>query len=81
MLWDGNSRGTLRSIIDLVRQRKPVVVYVAPAKSFFTLRQNEELLAMLSHADPTALRGIDPELRSFVRDGSSGQKVQTAPLF
>src|SRR2546421_8998575 len=28
MLWDGKSRGTLRSIVDLVRQNKPVVVYV-----------------------------------------------------
>jgi hypothetical protein len=81
MLWDGNSRGTLRSIVDLVREGKPVVVYIAPAKSFCTLRQHDELAAMLSQVDPAALRGIDQELRSFVRDGASGRKVETAPLF
>ena len=81
LLWDGNSRGTLRSIVDLVRHGKPVVVYLAPAKSFCSLRQPDELVEMLSHVDPTALRGIDRELRSFVRDGASGHKVETAPLF
>jgi len=81
MLWDGNSRGTLRSIVDLVRRGKPVVVYNAPAKSFCTLREYDELAAMLRQVDPTALRGIDQELQSFVRDGASGQKVETAPLF
>ncbi len=81
MLWDGNSRGTLRSMVDLVRRGKPVVVYVAPAKSFCTLRQCEDLIEMLRQVDPAVLPGINRELRSFVRDGASGHKVETAPLF
>lgn len=47
MLWDGRSRGTLRSIIDLVHQSKPVVVYVAPERSFHSLRNKEDLARML----------------------------------
>lgn len=43
MLWDGKSRGTLTNIEDLVRQRKPVVVYLAPEKSFVTVRDPDEL--------------------------------------
>jgi hypothetical protein len=30
MLWDGESKGTLNSVINKVRQDKPVVVYLAP---------------------------------------------------
>ncbi len=43
MLWDGKSRGTLTNIDDLVAQSKPVVVYVAPEKTFVTVRKRDEL--------------------------------------
>lgn len=43
MLWDGKSRGTFTNIADLVQQEKPVVVYLAPSKSFVTLREPDQL--------------------------------------
>lgn len=43
MLWDGKSRGTFANIKDLVEREKPVVVYLAPKKSFRTLRRYEDL--------------------------------------
>ncbi len=81
MLWDGKSRGTLRSVVDLVRQSKPVVVYFAPAKSFHTLRQSSELAEMLHRVGPAALYGIDRELQSFAMSGGTGRKGDTMPLF
>ena len=62
MLWDGESRGTFASIVDLVRREKPVVVYVSPEKCFFTLRQSPDLQNMLSRLDPDAVRRLDREL-------------------
>ena len=38
MLWDGKSRGTLANVLRLMEQGKKVVVYLAPAKQFTTLR-------------------------------------------
>ena len=81
MLWDGPSRGTLRSILDLVRRTKPVIVYVAPLKSFYTLRQPDDIAAMLTRVDPAALQGIDSELRSFAMAGGSTHKSDSLPLF
>ena len=81
MLWDGKSRGTLRSIIDLVRHSKPVIAYVAPANSFYTLRQSDDIAEMLSHVDPAALQGIEAELRSSAMAGGSGRKSDSLPLF
>jgi hypothetical protein len=81
MLWDGKSRGTLRSIVDLVRHKKPVVVYIASTKSFCTLRQSDDLADVLSQADPTALRGIDHELRPSVAPAISSRKGEVVPLF
>jgi hypothetical protein len=80
MLWDGRSRGTLTSILDLVRQGKPVLVYIAPAKSFYTLRQSEHLAEMLRRFDPADLYRIDRELRAATGDGAS-RKGDTASLF
>lgn len=81
MLWDGKSRGTLRSIIDLVRQKKPVVVYIAPTGSFCTLRHSGELAEMLGRVDPVALQGIDRELQSFATAAGSGHKGNNVPVF
>lgn len=32
MLWDGKSKGTVNNVVNLSRDHKPVVVYVAPTK-------------------------------------------------
>jgi hypothetical protein len=81
MLWDGRSRGTLTNIVHLVREGKPVVVYVAPERSFYTLRQSGQLAKMLSRFDPSALARINGELEALRTSSSSGRKVDTAPLF
>jgi hypothetical protein len=81
MLWDARSRGTLRSIVDLVRKSKPVIVYIGPSKSFCTLRQPDDIADMLSRVDPAGLQGIDAELRALAMAGGSGHKSDSLPLF
>ena len=34
MLWDGESKGTLNRVINVIRQEKPVVVYLAQKRMF-----------------------------------------------
>ncbi|MEE8199550.1 MAG: hypothetical protein V3R29_00130 [Candidatus Acidoferrales bacterium] len=80
MLWDGQSRGTLTSIVQLVRQGKPVLVYIAPDKSFCTLRQSHDLAEMLGRFNPVALHEIDRDLQA-VATGGSNRKARTALLF
>lgn len=43
MLWDGSSKGTLTNISRLVGQGKMAVVYIAPAKHFETVRDQDDL--------------------------------------
>ena len=81
MLWDGKSRGTLRSVVDLVQHEKPVVVYVASKKSFQTLKQPSDLADILNNADPAVLVGIDPELRSMTVSGGPSRKSDGLQLF
>jgi hypothetical protein len=34
MLWDGKSKGTVNNVVNMPRDHKPVVVYVAPTRQF-----------------------------------------------
>ena len=54
MLWDGESRGTLTNIKNLMRDRKPVVVYLSPSKTFLTIKTATDLDALLAQATPSA---------------------------
>lgn len=65
MLWDGRSRGTLTSAIDLVRKGKPVVIYLAPQKSFHEVRDSSQLAEVLKRVDPSVLEVLDSDLQSL----------------
>ena len=81
MLWDTNSRGTLSNIINLVRQNKPVVVYVAPRRAFYTLRHSNDLAEMVRKFDPDALHRIDRQLQSVTSGSGSDPKTDNALMF
>jgi hypothetical protein len=50
-LWDGESTGTVVNVARLVARGKPVVVYVAPEKTFATLKTPDDLAILLASAD------------------------------
>jgi hypothetical protein len=68
MLWDGESKGTLNSVINMVHQNKMVVVYIAPKKKFQNMRSPgdvSQLLAGLGRAKVQQLErqlGIEREI-------------------
>ena len=43
MLWDGESRGTLTNIRNLIDQQRPVLVYLSPSRTFSTIRTESDL--------------------------------------
>lgn len=57
MLWDGESRGTMANIERLTQQGKTVVVYLAPEKSFVTLRNQSDLASFLGDRPRTGRGG------------------------
>jgi len=73
MLWDGESRGTFENVVDLIRQEKPVVVYVSENNHFFTLRDSQTLREMLRRVAPSKLRNLENDFGVVVRGGSSEQ--------
>jgi hypothetical protein len=62
MLWDGESKGTLNSVINMIRRNKSVVVYLAPRKVFHNVRSTDDLSTLLANCDDASLRRFQREL-------------------
>jgi hypothetical protein len=62
MLWDGESKGTLNSVVNMIRQEKPVVVYLSPKKTFQNLRSANDVMDLLSNCDRVSVRRFEREL-------------------
>lgn len=73
MLWDGHSRGTLANIKDLLGRQKPVVVYLAPKKSFLTLRRLDELVSLCDQLRPATPNSITAAAHGQHSDSQRGK--------
>lgn len=62
MLWDGESKGTLNSVINMIRQGKPVVVYLAPKRAFQNVRSADDVTGLLSQCDRASVERFEREL-------------------
>ena len=81
MLWDCESRGTLTNIVSLVQRHRPLVVYLAPTKSFYTLRQPDDLIDMVSRFSPSSLNRIERELGTLATQTVASPTADMIPLF
>jgi hypothetical protein len=62
MLWDGKSKGTVNNVVNLSRDQKPVVVYVATTRQFRTIKTFDDLKDLLAQGDSDSVERIVSEL-------------------
>lgn len=62
MLWDGKSKGTINNVVNLSRDGKPVVVYVAPKKQFMTVKAFDDLRGVLAQGETESVERVVSEL-------------------
>jgi hypothetical protein len=70
MLWDGRSAGTIVNVARLVRSGKQVVLYLAPARRFVTLRSKDDLGGVLAASPPEIRRRVEGYVSAHFPDGS-----------
>ena len=58
MLWDGKSKGTLNSILNLCEHNKKVLVYFSPTKIFYTIKNKKDLSKLLEHCEHSSLKKL-----------------------
>ena len=81
MLWDGRSRGTLTSAVDLIRQGKPVVVYVSPSKRFETFMDVADLPRLLERVDAAMVHQLERDLQVNVSPPERRERAGNLLLF
>jgi hypothetical protein len=67
MLWDGKSKGTVNIVVNLSREHKPVVVYVAPTRQFRTVKTFDDLRDLLAQGESDSVERIVSELHLEVQ--------------
>ncbi len=63
MLWDGESKGTLNNILNLLERGKKVLVYFSPGKDFVTLRTPSEMEALLERCSTEIVDALERKLQ------------------
>jgi hypothetical protein len=63
MIWDTKSKGTLNNIVNLLREKKTVIVYVSKDKKYYTLHVLSDLEKLLSKYDKTSLESLEKKLQ------------------
>jgi hypothetical protein len=58
MLWDGKSKGTINNVVNLCREGKPVVVYIAPKKRFLTVKAFDDLGGVLAQGETESVERV-----------------------
>ena len=62
MFWDGKSKGTLQNVLNLMAAGKKTLVYLAPAKEFHVLTNDQELQALLARCDRRSIEAASRAL-------------------
>lgn len=56
MIWNGESRGTLNNMINLISQEKTVLVYLTTVKKLIVIKSFTELSSLIRRFAPAALK-------------------------
>ena len=73
MVWDGKSKGTLNNVLNLLNENKSALVFFSPEESFHTIRNAEDLSALLAKCGERALAIFEEKLDLSMRLGCSGR--------
>ena len=62
VLWDGKSAGSINNVFELLKGRKPAVVYFAPEKAFYTLKSPSNVRTLLRHCGEDDYRNLSKKI-------------------
>ena len=65
MLWDKKSTGTLKNIIELIKQKKKVTVFLQQEKKFQRVYNIDEFLLITQKMSELSLKNADKKINIF----------------
>jgi len=63
MIWDGESKGTLNNVLNLVQQGKSALVYFSPTKEFIPVKSKDEVAALVARCNSEAREALNKTIK------------------
>jgi hypothetical protein len=73
MIWDGESKGTLNNVLNLIQQGKRVVVYRSASGEFLDVRSREDIVSLVSRCPSDVLQYLNKKINLEKRLAESHQ--------
>ncbi len=73
MVWDGESKGTLNNVLNLLQQGKLVLLYHSPSREFLQIRSARELETILAESPPEVVEYLNKRIKLDKRVEAANQ--------
>jgi hypothetical protein len=70
MIWDGESKGTLNNVLNLVQQGKLALVYFSPLREFIPVKSREEVRALVSRCSSETRSALNKTIKLEMRSAA-----------
>jgi len=75
MIWDGESKGTLNNVLNLVQQGKSALVYFSPTREFVPVKSKDEVAALVSRCGSEAREALNKTIKLEKRTAAAEQSA------
>jgi hypothetical protein len=73
MVWDGESKGTLNNVLNMLQQGKSVLLYRSPSREFLEVRSADELRRVLANCPPEVREYLNKKIKLEKRTSMARQ--------
>lgn len=73
MIWDGESKGTLNNMLNLIQQNKHALVYVSPKREFIPVKSSNDIVSIVSSCPSDLIEYLNKKIRFETRVASKNQ--------
>ena len=75
MIWDGESKGTLNNVLNLVQQGKSALVYFSPNREFVPVKSKDEVAALVARCGTETREALNKTIKLEKRTAAAEQNT------
>lgn len=73
MIWDGESKGTLNNVLNLIQQGKSALVYRSPSREFIQIRSTDDIVSLVASCSTEVVKYLNKKIKLEKRVAASSQ--------
>lgn len=73
MIWDGESKGTLNNVLNLIQQGKSALVYRSPSREFIQIKSTDDIVSLVASCSSVVVEYLNKKIKLEKRVAASSQ--------